>query len=74
MPQERHQKEETIWRFKVDLTDSQRKCTRQSVQIAKKNVMFLSSPEVIVQFIVEIAIRSAKIAAVKNGKFYSKQD
>ena len=60
-------KKETAWLFKVDMTDSRGKCTKRSVQIARKSAKFLLSPEETVQFTAKNAIQNEKIAAVKRG-------
>jgi hypothetical protein len=59
-------KKEAAWLFKVDLTAVRGRCTRQFVQIVKKSVTFLSSPEETARFTAKNATQSAKIAAVKQ--------
>jgi len=48
------------------MTEVQERCTRLSVQIAKKSAKFLSNREKIVQFIARNAFQSIKIAIVKR--------
>ncbi len=54
------------WLFKVDTAVGRARCIKRSVQNAKKNAKFLSSPAEIVRFTAKSAIRSAKIACVKK--------
>ena len=60
---------ETIWLSKVVMTEVQKRCTRLSVQIAKRNVKFPSSPEKTVRFIAETVFQSIKIAAANKALF-----
>ena len=61
-------KEEMVWLFKADMTDSREICIKRFVRIARKSAKFLLSPAGIAQFIVKSATQSEKIAVVKIGK------
>lgn len=54
------------WDSKMDMIGRLVRCTKQFVQIAKKNVMFLLSQKMTVQFTAKNAIRKEKIAAAKR--------
>ena len=68
-------RKETKWLFKVDMTEVPERCTRLSVQIAKKSVKFPSNPEKIVLFIARNVFQSIRTAVVKREqKFFSQPD
>jgi|GEM_PF-4852341 len=50
----------------MDMIGNREKCIKQSVQIAKKNVMFLLSPEETALFTARNVIPNEKIADVKR--------
>ena len=60
-------KEETIWLFKVDMTNGHGRCIKRSVLIARKSAKFPSSPAEIVQFTARIAFQSARKKVVRRG-------
>ena len=62
----RCQKEEMVWLFKVQvgMTEGRERCTKQSVQNAKRSVKFLLNPAVAGRFTVKSATQGKKIAVV----------